>query len=58
MEKWQEPFGDMRQEIVFIGQNLNKEEIVRRLDDCLLSVEQMAEGIDRWLEMADPFPEW
>ncbi|PKB88048.1 4-hydroxytetrahydrobiopterin dehydratase [Ewingella americana] len=58
MGKWQEPFGDMRQEIVFIGQNLNKEEIVRRLDDCLLSVEQMAEGIDRWLEMADPFPEW
>jgi G3E family GTPase len=58
MEKWQEPFGDMRQEIVFIGQNLNKEEIVRRLNDCLLSVEQMAEGIDRWLEMADPFPEW
>lgn len=58
MEKWQEPFGDMRQEIVFIGQNLNKEEIVRRLDDCLLSVEQMAEGIDRWLEMSDPFPEW
>jgi G3E family GTPase len=58
MKKWQEPFGDMRQEIVFIGQNLNKEEIVRRLDDCLLSVEQMAEGIDRWLEMADPFPEW
>jgi len=58
MEKWQEPFGDMRQEIVFIGRNLNKEEIVRRLDDCLLSVEQMAEGIDRWLEMADPFPEW
>ncbi len=58
MEKWQEPFGDMRQEIVFIGQNLNKEEIVRRLDNCLLSVQQMAEGIDRWLEMADPFPEW
>lgn len=58
MEKWQQPFGDMRQEIVFIGQNLNKEEIVRRLDDCLLSVEQMAEGIDRWLEMTDPFPEW
>lgn len=58
MEKWQEPFGDMRQELVFIGQNLDKEEIVRRLDDCLLSVAQMAEGIDRWLEMADPFPEW
>jgi len=58
MEKWQEPFGDMRQELVFIGQHLDKDEIIRRLDDCLLTVEQMAEGIDNWMEMADPFPDW
>src|SRR5690606_18193804 len=25
MEKWQEPFGDMRQEMVFIGQHLDKD---------------------------------
>jgi len=58
MEKWVEPFGDMRQELVFIGQHLNKEEIIRRLDACLLSEEQMAEGIESWVAMADPFPEW
>lgn len=58
MEKWQEPFGDMRQELVFIGQHLDKQEIIRQLDACLLSVEQMAEGIDSWMSMADPFPEW
>src|SRR5471030_1074464 len=58
MEKWQEPFGDMRQELVFIGQHLDKDEIIGRLDDCLLTVEQMAEGIDSWMEMADPFPDW
>lgn len=58
MEKWQEPFGDMRQELVFIGQHLDKNEIILRLDGCLLSVEQMVEGIDSWMSMADPFPEW
>lgn len=58
MQKWQEPFGDMRQELVFIGQHLDKEEIIRKLDACLLSVEQMAEGIDSWMSMADPFPQW
>ena len=58
MEKWVEPFGDMRQELVFIGQHLNKAEIIRRLDACLLSEEQMAEGIESWVAMADPFPEW
>lgn len=58
MEKWVEPFGDMRQELVFIGQHLDKAEIIRQLDACLLSEEQMAEGIDNWMAMADPFPEW
>ena len=58
MAKWVEPFGDMRQELVFIGQHLNQAEIIRRLDACLLSEEQMAEGIENWMEMADPFPEW
>ncbi|TCQ93319.1 MULTISPECIES: zinc metallochaperone GTPase ZigA [Rahnella] len=58
MEKWLEPFGDMRQELVFIGQHLHKAEITRRLDACLLSEEQMAEGIESWVAMADPFPEW
>ncbi|MGC6386797.1 zinc metallochaperone GTPase ZigA [Ewingella sp. S1.OA.A_B6] len=58
MDKWQEPFGDMRQELVFIGQHIDKDEIIRLLDGCLLSVEQMAEGIDSWMSMADPFPQW
>ncbi len=32
--------------------------IVRLLDDCLLSDDEMAAGVDYWLDMADPFPEW
>ncbi|CAI0939841.1 zinc metallochaperone GTPase ZigA [Serratia proteamaculans] len=58
MDKWVEPFGDMRQELVFIGQNLPQAEITRLLDACLLSDEEMAAGVDYWHEMADPFPEW
>ncbi|WP_199636013.1 zinc metallochaperone GTPase ZigA [Serratia sp. PAMC26656] len=56
--KWVEPFGDMRQELVFIGQNLRQAEITGLLDACLLSDDQMAAGVDYWLDMADPFPEW
>ncbi len=32
---WDEKYGDRMQKIVFIGQNLDKEEITRLLDECL-----------------------
>lgn len=32
---WDETYGDRMQKIVFIGQNLDKEEITRILDECL-----------------------
>lgn len=35
-DRWQRPYGDRRQEIVFIGQDLPREEILSRLDACLL----------------------
>jgi len=56
--KWVEPFGDMRQELVFIGQNLRQAEITRLLDACLLTDDEMVAGVDYWRRMADPFPEW
>lgn len=57
-EKWVEPFGDMRQELVFIGQNLNKNEVTRALDDCLLSEEEVLRGRIYWQTLNDPFPAW
>ena len=57
-ESWVEPFGDMRQELVFIGQDLNKNEVIKSLDKCLLSDFDMLQGKDHWAKLPDPFPQW
>ena len=57
-ESWVEPFGDMRQELVFIGQNLNKTAMIDALNDCLVSEEDLDRGEDFWESLSDPFPPW
>jgi G3E family GTPase len=57
-EKWQEPFGDMRQELVFIGQSLDEEKMCQQLDACLLSDEDLLKGKNHWQTLEDPFPSW
>ena len=37
---WDKKYGDRMQKIVFIGQNLNKEELARQLDFCLVEEEK------------------
>lgn len=56
--KWIEPFGDMRQELVFIGQSLNKHAMIKALDDCLLPEDTVLKGKDFWKTFNDPFPIW
>ena len=57
-EQWEEPFGDMRQELVFIGQNLDQKSMMQALDDCLLSEDELLKGKEYWVTLDDPFPQW
>ena len=57
-ENWVEPFGDMRQELVFIGQNLDQEAMIQALDDCLVTEDDMLKGEEFWTSLEDPFPPW
>ena len=57
-EQWVEPFGDMRQELVFIGQHLDKEKMIQSLDECLLTEDEVLKGREYWESLYDPFPAW
>ena len=56
-ERWQEPWGDRRQEIVFIGVDIDWAHLKARLDACLVS-EEDAPGPDSLPKLPDPFPIW
>ncbi len=55
---WEEPFGDRRQELVFIGMDYNREKMILELDKALLSDEEMNLSFEDWAKFEDPFPKW
>ena len=57
-QNWVEPFGDMRQELVFIGQGVDQEKVTNALDDCLLTEDEVLRGKAYWKTLNDPFPSW
>lgn len=57
-KSWEEPFGDMRQELVFIGQELDQKAMTDTLERCLLTEEELLRGKEYWLTLKDPFPAW
>ena len=57
-KQWEEPFGDMRQELVFIGQGLDQQAMTDALDDCLLTNDDLLRGKQHWSLLNDPFPPW
>ena len=54
---WEPEHGDRRQEIVFIGIGMPREELEAGLDRCLLTEAEMAAAAT-WRNLADPFPAW
>ncbi|MFT4036026.1 MAG: zinc metallochaperone GTPase ZigA [Patulibacter sp.] len=52
------PWGDRRQELVFIGSEMDQAELTGRLDGALLTEDEMVQGPERWRALPDPFPAW
>ena len=57
-QNWEEPFGDMRQELVFIGQGLDKDAMIGALESCLVTEDDLLKGEEFWTTLNDPFPPW
>ncbi len=56
-EHWQEPWGDRRQEIVFIGAGIDWLTLKARLDEALMP-EDIAPSLQTPPKLPDPFPVW
>ncbi|MEO1378947.1 MAG: GTP-binding protein, partial [Pseudomonadota bacterium] len=57
-QHWSEPWGDRRQELVFIGSDIDWPALKEKLDACLVPP-LMAEGPEALpLNLPDPFPIW
>ena len=56
-KNWNDVYGDRRQEIVFIGTDMDQELIKARLDACLVAGKS-GMHIEQWAGLTDPFPRW
>jgi G3E family GTPase len=55
---WEGDYGDRRQELVFIGQNLSVERVRGALAACLLTPTELLAGPTAWQALPDPWPTW
>jgi G3E family GTPase len=56
LKHWDPIWGDRRQELVFIGIDMDEARIRRELDFCLIESDAFAP--EQWSALPDPFPAW
>ncbi|WP_339285225.1 GTP-binding protein [Oceanobacillus sp. FSL K6-3682] len=55
-EGWDEQTGDRMTELVFIGSDMDKEGIIRSLDDCLVTEKEAGQTISSFVDLLPAFP--
>lgn len=57
-DNWLDGVGDARQELVFIGIDMDEQSLRVQLNDALLTDAEMATGLASWLSFEDPLEPW
>jgi G3E family GTPase len=57
-KNWKEPYGDRINEVVFIGQNMDRAAIEQAWKAAHLNFTETRKGMKGWVALSDPFPSW
>ena len=55
---WHPEFGDRKHQLVFIGMELDHDQLRKELDACLLTPAELKKGPAWWARLPDPFEPW
>jgi len=58
MDRWDDEYGDRRQELVFIGVDMDEADLRTRLDACLMSTDEVERHHAEPGSIPDTFPAW
>ncbi|MBM4253563.1 MAG: GTP-binding protein [Deltaproteobacteria bacterium] len=55
---WKKGFGDRRNELVFIGVNMDQNSIRKKIESCLATEDEIQQILRGTFRSSDPFPNW